>query len=113
MTEKMINDITVEINKLDAEVQKLNSEKKTLENKLVILKRDYARLVQEAHINRGIYAKIMFVLSANSFDQSYRRMRYLQEYSNYRKQQVKQIEKVTDDIAVKTNDLNKNKNTKV
>ena len=109
----LINNIGKEINELDGEVQRLNQEKRLLENRLSTLKRDYARLVQEAHLNRSVYTKIMFVLSANSFDQSYRRLRYLQEYSDYRKQQVKKIENVKTQIVVKSDSLNKNKQTKV
>lgn len=109
----LINNIGKEITELDGEVQRLNQEKRLLENRLSTLKRDYARLVQEAHLNRSVYTKIMFVLSANSFDQSYRRLRYLQEYSDYRKQQVRKIENVKTQIVVKSDSLNKNKQTKV
>lgn len=109
----LINNIGKEINELDGEVQRLNQEKRLLENRLSTLTRDYARLVQEAHLNRSVYSKIMFVLSANSFDQSYRRLRYLQEYSDYRKQQVRKIENVKTQIVVKSDSLNKNKQTKV
>ena len=109
----LINNIGKEINELDGEMQSLNQEKRLLENRLSTLKRDYARLVQEAHLNRSVYTKIMFVLSANSFDQSYRRLRYLQEYSDYRKQQVRKIENVKTQIVVKSDSLNRNKQTKV
>ncbi|MBP6355788.1 MAG: peptidoglycan DD-metalloendopeptidase family protein, partial [Paludibacter sp.] len=109
----LINNIGKEINELDGEMQRLNQEKRLLENRLSTLKRDYARLVQEAHLNRSVYTKIMFVLSANSFDQSYRRLRYLQEYSDYRKQQVREIENVKTQIVVKSDSLNRNKQTKV
>lgn len=110
---KLINNITLEIDKLDNEVRKLSNEKKNLETKLGLLKNDYARLVQEAHIHKSIYTKIMFVMSANTFDQSYRRLRYLSEFSDYRKQQVRKIQKVTTDIGIKTDNLNKTKSTKV
>ncbi|NDP22768.1 MAG: peptidoglycan DD-metalloendopeptidase family protein [Paludibacter sp.] len=109
----LINTINTEINQLDVEMKKLDAEKQMLENRLKTLKTDYAKLVQEAHINRDLYAKIMFVLSAKSFDQSYRRLRYLQEYTDYRKQQVREIEKVTAEIAVKNENLKQHKSTKV
>lgn len=109
----LINNIGKEINELDSEVDRLNQEKRLMENRLSILKRDYARLVEEEHINRNVYTKIMFVLSANSFDQSYRRLRYLQEYSDYRKQQVRKIEGVKTQIIEKSDSLNKHKLTKV
>lgn len=108
----LISNISKEINELDSEMQRLNQEKRMLENRLTILKRDYARLVQEAHINRSIYSKIMFVLSADNFDQSYRRLRYLQEYTDYRKDQVRKIEKVKTQIVEKADSLNKHKVTK-
>lgn len=109
----LIKNISVEIGELDNEMDRLTQETRLLNNRLVLLKKDYAKLVQEAHINRSVYAKIMFVLSAKSFDQSYRRFRYLQEYSDYRKQQVRQIETVKTIIAHKTDSVGQHKTTKV
>ncbi len=109
----LIKNISTEINQLDVEMQQLEVERRQLENRLKALKADYAKLVQEAHINRSLYAKIMFVLSAKSFDQSYRRLRYLQEYTDYRKQQVREIEKVTAEIVQKNETLQQHKSTKV
>lgn len=108
----LITTIGKEIRALDAEMSKLGREKKELEAKLEKLKKDYAKMVQEAHINKSAYSKIMFVLSANSFDQSYRRLRYLQEYSDYRKDQVKRIEKIKIDIIKRTEELDEHKLTK-
>jgi septal ring factor EnvC (AmiA/AmiB activator) len=109
---KLIQNIGVEISALDQEMQQLQSEKTRLEKNLTELKADYVRMVREAHINRSIYAKIMFVLSADNFDQSYRRLRYLQEYSDYRKRQVIKIENTKQQIVQKTNSLAENKQTK-
>ncbi len=108
----LISSIGLEINELDNEVGRLGQEKRLLENRLSSLKKDYSKLVQEAHINRSVYTKIMFVLSAESFDQSYRRFRYVKEYTDYRKEQVRKIEKVKTSIISKTDSLNVNKNTK-
>lgn len=109
----LIKNIGVEINELDSEMKRLEQETRLLENRLRALRNDYAKLVQEAYIHRSAYAKIMFVLSAESFDQSIRRVRYLQEYSDYRKQQVAQIEKVKNAIILKTKTLAQHKETKV
>lgn len=109
----LIKNISTEIGLMDVEIVRLNEEKTKLETKLSTLKSDYAKLVQEAHINRSLYAKIMFVLSAKSFDQSYRRLRYLQEYTDYRKQQVREIEAVKTEIIHKNDSINTHKVTKV
>lgn len=109
----LIKTIGSEIGQLDNQMQQLNREKTRLETELEKLKRDYAKLVQEAHVNRSMYTKIMFVLSAESFDQSFRRLRYLQEYSEYRKDQVRKIENVKTEIVHKNDSLKVNKDTKV
>lgn len=72
----LIKNISIEIGQLDAQIAELDRQKNILETRLQLLKSDYAKLVEEAHINRNLYAKIMFVLSAKTFDQSYRRLRY-------------------------------------
>jgi septal ring factor EnvC (AmiA/AmiB activator) len=109
----LIKNISTEIVLMDVEIVRLNEEKAKLETKLNKLKSDYAKLVEEAHINRSLYAKIMFVLSSKSFDQSYRRLRYLQEYGDYRKQQVREIEQVKTEIVHKNDSINTHKVTKV
>jgi septal ring factor EnvC (AmiA/AmiB activator) len=109
----LIKNISSEIGQLDSQIVQLDQEKNKLESRLQGLKSDYAKLVQEAHINQNLYGKIMFVLSARTFDQSYRRLRYLQEYSDYRKDQVHEIEKVKVEIAHKNDSLQAHKITKV
>ena len=109
----LIKNISTEIGQLDEQIARLDLEKAKLESHMQILKSDYARLVQEAHLNQNMYAKIMFVLSAKTFDQSYRRLRYLQEYSDYRKEQVKEIETIKLQIIHKNDSLQSHKTTKV
>ena len=106
----LIKRMSTEISQLDVEMQSLSQEVRQLERRLENLKKDYAKLVQEAYINRSIYSKIMFVLSAETFDQSVRRLRYLKEYSDYRKQQVREIEKVKAQIEQKNDSISRHKN---
>ena len=109
----LISSITGEIGALNHEISKLDREKMALENNLKNLKADYAKLVQDASINRSVYNKFMFVLSAQSFDQSLRRFRYIQEYSDYRERQVHDIENITQQLALKNDSLVGHKTTKV
>lgn len=109
----LIKNISSEIGQLDTEIVHLDLEKAKLENNLMTLKSDYAKLVQESHANQDLYGRIMFVLSAKTFDQSYRRLRYLQEYSDYRKAQVREIENVKTQIIHKNDSLQVHKTTKV
>ncbi len=109
----LINHINKEISTLDTEINKLNTETRKLERELETYKADYANMVREAYINRSVYSKILFVLSAETFDQSFRRLRYMQEYSEYRKQQMRKIENTKLEIANKTEQLAQHKKTQV
>jgi len=109
----LIKNISTEICMMDVQIVKLDQKKTSLESRLKTLKTDYANLVEEAHINRNMYAKVMFVLSSKSFDQSFRRLRYIQEYSDYRKNQVHEIERVKAEIAHKNDSIQIHKTTKV
>lgn len=109
----LINIIDKEINVLDREMSKLNTETRQLEKQLETYKAEYVHLVREAYINRSVYSKITFVLSAKTFDQSYRRLRYVQELTTYRKSQVEKIEKTKQEIENKNNELAKHKQTQV
>jgi len=109
----LIKGMSTEIGKMDEQIGQLTQERTKLENNLKDLKADYGKLVQDEQINSSLYAKIMFVLSAQTFDQSYRRLRYLQEFSEYRKEQVYKIEKVKTDIVHKNDSIVTKKTDKV
>lgn len=107
----LINTINKEINALTREIATLHAETKKLERELEAYKDDYARMVREAYINRGVYSKMLFLLSAESFDQSFRRLRYMQEFTAYRKQQIEKIDKTRQEIAQKTAQLTQHQQT--
>lgn len=109
----LINNIDKEIRVLDTEMSKLDAETQKLEKQLEEYKAEYVKLIREAYINRSIYSKIMFVLSAKTFDQSFRRLRYMQEITAYRKSQVEKIEQTKLEIVQKNNELAQHKQTQV
>ena len=109
---KLITNMSSEINLLDKEVTRLNRESQNLNKKLNELKADYARLIDKTRYKDNAYTKIMFVLSADDLQQSFRRFRYLHEFTEYRKSQVKEIEQTKTLIALKTDSLAKNKTQK-
>ncbi len=111
--QSLITNINKEISILDVEIEKVSNEKQKLELQLELLRSDYAKLVQEAHLSSNNYSKLIFLLSAKNFDQSYRRLRYLQEYSSYRKEQAEEIERVKTGIALKNDSLLSHKSNRM
>ena len=110
---RLINTIGNEIDAINLSMDSLENAKQTLEGELALLKADYVRLVEESHysLNKG-YSQLLFILSADTFDRMYRRLRYLQEFASYRRMQAEQIEALQKEIASQNEALAESRNSK-
>ena len=107
---KLIRNIESEIRGLNGEMGQLRNKRSELQQELEACKEDYARLIRETHYADIQQSPLLFLLSADSFQQLIRRMRYMQEFAEYRKVQVKQIENIQADIDMQNNLLEQRKN---
>ena len=101
---KLIKNLNNELAALDNSMRELGNRKKGLESELGQLKADYARLVRETHYTEMNQSVLLFLLSADSFRQGMRRLRYMTEFMRYRKEQAAQIRRTQADIDIQ-NDL--------
>ncbi|HEY3372358.1 MAG TPA: peptidoglycan DD-metalloendopeptidase family protein [Prolixibacteraceae bacterium] len=69
------------------------------------LKREYANMILFAQRNQTNYSKVLFLLSSNSFNQAYKRLMYLRQYTEYRKKQAELILWIHDLVEVKVSHL--------
>ena len=88
---RLIQEIALEINLLNKSIDEKSVKIVKLENEIKQLKEEYAKMIYYAYKNRNSNDKLMFILAAEDFNQAYRRMKYFQQYSEYRKKQAKQI----------------------
>tara|TARA_R110002096_G_scaffold426165_3_gene635543 strand:- start:9042 stop:10277 length:1236 start_codon:yes stop_codon:yes gene_type:complete len=63
----------------------------SLEKDLVQLKDEYAKMIQNAYKNRSAYNKMMFLLAADNFNQAFKRLKYFQQYAQFRQNQAEKI----------------------
>lgn len=77
----------------------------SLNSDLEQLKKEYAQMIVFAQKNQTNYSKMLFVLSSNSFNQAYKRIMYLRQYTEYRKRQAELIQWIRDLIQVKVSSL--------
>lgn len=94
----LIGTINSEISALEGEMNTLTGRRDSLQKVLEALKLDYARLIRETHYADVQQSPLMFVLSADNFNQMLRRIRYMQSFASYRKTQVAQIQSVQTEI---------------
>jgi septal ring factor EnvC (AmiA/AmiB activator) len=84
----------------------------SLKNDLEEIKEEYAKLIYYAYKNKSSYDRVMFVFSAEDFNQAYRRLKYLQHYNRYRRKQAESIAATQLIIKEKIAELNNSKTEK-
>lgn len=97
---------------MNNDVEAIERELSSLEQQLSKLRRDlrdkkkkYESSVQYLYKNKSIEEKLMFVFSAKSLEQTYRRMRYVREYATYQRIQGEEILKKQEQIGRKKAEL--------
>ncbi|MBB6613082.1 peptidoglycan DD-metalloendopeptidase family protein [Pontibacter sp. Tf4] len=90
----VISNISREINYIESDVEETEGIVGALQSDLEQLKAEYADMVYAASKTASNYNKLMFLFASDSFNQLVMRLRYLQQYSEARKKQVEQINKV-------------------
>lgn len=98
--EQLISTISSEIDEFDRQIEIHNIFISELESELVQLKKEYARLIYYAYKNKNSTDRLMYIFSAENFNQAFQRLKYLQYYGAYRKRQAGQIEQAKDSIVI-------------
>jgi len=70
-----------------------------LKNELQEVKTQYAKMIQKSYQNKSKQNRLMFLLSSESFFQAFKRLQYMKQYTDYRKEQGAQILVKTDELT--------------
>lgn len=109
---KLIRTLGSELVALDDEMQLLGLQRDSLQRELERNKQEYAELVRESHYVSMQQSPLLFVLSAESFQQMVRRVRYMQEFAFYKREQVARIEQIQSEIDAQNAALQTNRKDK-
>lgn len=112
LRERKISTISSEMRLIERQIQENGQEIKKLEDQLEKLKKDYASMIRFAFRNKNGYNKMMFIFASKDFNQAFKRVKYLQQFSESRKNQAKEIENTHKSIQQKINELSANKKEK-
>lgn len=105
MREELINTINSEITYTDVLINRTSASILKLQNEIKLLKEEYAKMIYFASKNQSSYDRLMFVFSSEDFNQAFRRMKYFQQYSDYRKKQALLIQIKQAELSGKLTDL--------
>ena len=94
-TENLIRVTNQQANLLTREINTNQNKIGELRKELEKLKEDYAKMIRKSYKSKSQQSRIMFLLSAESFLQAYKRLQYMKQYANYRQQQGEEIKAKT------------------
>ena len=97
--------INKDVEAIDRELSSLERQLGQLQRDLKDKKRKYDSSVQYLYKNRSIEEKLMFIFSAQSLAQTYRRLRYVREYATYQRLQGEEILKKQEQVNKKKAEL--------
>ena len=107
--EELISTINSEIGLLDRHIQENNQSIKKLQDELAKLKAEYAKMIYYAYKNQDAYSRLMFVFASKDFEQAYMRLKYLQQYNDYRRKQAEAIAETQRNLNQKVQELEEKK----
>jgi septal ring factor EnvC (AmiA/AmiB activator) len=113
LRERKISTISSETRLIDRQIQENTQQIKKLEDQLEKLKKDYASMIRFAFRNKNGYNKMMFIFASQDFNQAFKRIKYLQQFSESRKNQAQEIEKTQLTIQSKIAELAENRKEKL
>ncbi|MBP2833324.1 peptidoglycan DD-metalloendopeptidase family protein [Aquimarina sp. U1-2] len=76
---------------------------------LKALKADYAKMIKKSYKSKSHQSRIMFLLSSSNFAQAYKRLQYMKQYNEHRKEQAIRIEGNALELQRLNRDLSKQK----
>lgn len=86
---------------INANVRKISKLREDLE----LLKEDYAKLIVNSYQQRSNQNRLMFLLSSDDFFQAFKRLKYMKQYTEFRKQQGEEIQVKTAELTTLNKDL--------
>jgi murein hydrolase activator len=87
LREKVIRGMRDEISLLSDNIELNNTAINMMENDLVDLKNDYKRAVLNSYKSKKSNPELVYILSARDFNQGYKRLKYLQQVTKFRRKE--------------------------
>lgn len=109
---KLISLLNQEMAEMEASIAKMKHDIVVLNRELDEKRTNYGKSAQSLYRRHSSQDKLLFILSAESFTQSMRRMRYLREYADWQKRQATDIIDKQKEITAKQQALEKKRQEK-
>ena len=107
--ENLIKTYQNQVNLINKEIQKNKKEITSLNKDLALYQKEYSNLLVINYRNKGKTNNLLFIFSADDFNQAMRRMRYIQELNGLLKDKIEEIESTQSKINIQLEKNEKHK----
>jgi len=104
--EKLINTLRKEIQALEQDINNKQLLINRKEQELQALKDEYAKMIVFARKNLNAYDRLMFIFASQDFNQAFKRLKYFEQYSEYRHKQIQIIKEKQDSLYASIERIN-------
>jgi septal ring factor EnvC (AmiA/AmiB activator) len=110
---RLIKSIESETRILEEEIDEKSRLVTQMEQDLEALKKEYEKLILFSYKNRNKYDRIIFLFSAENFNQAYKRLRYIKQFVKFRRKQSEVIINLQEKVKKEITDLEDRRKEKV
>ena len=107
--ENLIKTYQNQVNLINKEIQKNKKEITSLNKDRALYQKEYSNLLVINYRNKGKTNNLLFIFSADDFNQAMRRMRYIQELNGLLKDKIEEIESTQSKINIQLEKNEKHK----
>lgn len=110
--EELLDEINREIDSLEIIIKDYEEVLRKQNENLRSLRDEYAKIVYHAWKTRNSHDRLLYIFSSKDMEQAYMRLKYFQQYSDYRRRQAELITETIYNIDNHTRELKKQKSGK-
>lgn len=100
LRESVISGMNEEMDLLNERIGINNIALDMMESDLTVLKEDYSRAIVNFYRYQNMIPEMIYILSAKDFNQGYKRLKYLQQISKFRRNEAEVIIELKDEIGL-------------
>jgi len=94
----VIENLLTESSNADKRIKELESTTDKMSEDINSIRKEYGHMIYLAYLNRNKNNSLMYILSASDFNQAYKRLLYIKQYSVYRRRQVDYLVEVQNEL---------------
>ena len=97
--QNLILNLRKDIRSQNNEISSLRILISSLTNDLIIMNKEYSEMIYYSYKSRSSLDKLSYIFSSQNYNQMFRRLNYIFQYSNIRKNQILEIENVKNELS--------------